>query len=634
MPLLVCAFCHQGNRKRKVLKCLHAVCVACLSRCITYNGIVQCPNCKEETPAPLKSAISQFDALADCVVDEEEVRESNTAEAGVATCKDTCCDECFEETPAESKCVDCGAHFCPDHASVHPKSRAFYKHRLVDLPEQSSPARHSSSASSDSLYCPLHPTEQLESYCSCCRDLLCGTCLPAHNQDHEKYVRPVAEAAKEARKMIKGILGESVCDSDREAERALKSVNSAVHVLHDRTEATSFKISEYFQGVIALVKERESQVLDDLDKLRANRLLPLEKHQGRLYSFMASSAALLPFLNEKQPDSNFLKLESWLEESANREVSLLEEGMDPYHSRPVFDFSADSEADFKSCLSKLGRVKDNSVNVAKSSFSCAPVAQKDMEMIISVVVKDDAGCGKTAEEAEHADLKLEASCADNDVSTIIDTSAAETTTFNGQKSLLANFQPTTVGVHSLSATFNGRHLPGSPVLVDVKEVIEDDIFDPASCLTPVVLSNDNKTVQLASYCSLNVLGAKTYSSGSHTIRIRIEKPNQKNIHIGTTSASGKSALEQSSHAPGVHAWTDNQRNARGVGVASVFQTVSPASHWSSDEVLRLHLNFDNSTLTLTEESTGKQATSKIDGKPLRLFVRKTSSSVTGKVTII
>ena len=438
--------------------------------------------------------------------------------------------------------------------------------------------------------------------------------------------------------MIKGILGEGICDSDGEAERALKSVNSAVHDLHDRTEATSFKISEYFQGVIALVKERESQVLDDLDKLRANRLLPLEKHQGRLHSFMASSAALLPFLNEKQPDSNFLKLESWLEESANREVCLLEEGVDPYHSWPVFDFSADSEADFKSCLTKLGRVKDNSVNVAKSSFSCAPVAQKDMEMIIRVVVKDDAGCGKTAEEAEHAELKLEASCADSDVSTIIDTSAAQITTFNGQKSLLANFQPTTVGVHSLSATFNGRHLPGSPVLVDVKEVIEDDIFDPASCLTPVVLSNDNKTVQLASYCSSNVLGTKTYSSGSHTIRIRIEKLNQKNIYIGMTSASGKSALEQKRSSSGVFTWTDSlqqqQEDIFGTLLVSNLPSHTPAWRWSKDDVLRLDLSYDKDTLTLTQESTGKRATRKTDGKPLRLFVCKSSTSCAGKVTIM
>ena len=145
-----------GNRKRKVLKCLHAVCVACLSCCITYNGIVRCPNCKEETPAPLKSAISQFDALADCVVDEEEVRESNAAEAGVATCKDTCCDECFEERRAESKCVDCGAHFCPDHASVHPKSRAFYKHRLV----QNNQVQHVIHLLHHLILCIVHSIQQ------------------------------------------------------------------------------------------------------------------------------------------------------------------------------------------------------------------------------------------------------------------------------------------------------------------------------------------------------------------------------------------------------------------------------------------------------------------------------------------
>ena len=85
-------------------------------------------------------------------------------------------------------------------------------------------------------------------------------------------------------------------------------------------------------------------------------------------------------------------------------------------------------------------------------------------------------------------------------------------------------------------------------------IVEDDVFDPASCLPPVVLSNDNKTLQLASYCSSTVLGLL------HAIHVRIDAPDHTAMHIGVTSTSGKSALARSGTSSGVFAWNDSKPN--------------------------------------------------------------------------
>ena len=108
-----------------------------------------------------------------------------------------------------------------------------------------------------------------------------------------------------------------------------------------------------------------------------------------------------------------------------------------------------------------------------------------------------------------------------------------------RKSLLATYQPFSIGSHIIMATVNDDHLCCSPIKVQVADV---DVFDPANCHESLTLSNYNTSPAVRYYSHWHeeevrsVLGSRVYSQGQHHICIRINGSLVHNALIGVTDA--------------------------------------------------------------------------------------------------
>ena len=188
-------------------------------------------------------------------------------------------------------------------------------------------------------------------------------------------------------------------------------------------------------------------------------------------------------------------------------------------------------------------------------------------------------------------------------------------------SVLASLQPPT-GVQADSAQ---QDIPGQRIL---------DTFNPAKCHPDITLDDDNRTATFTGEEGRDpcVLGATSYTTGQHDIRIRLDDV-QKNsyIVIGMTSNT-EPPLDKFKHSPGLSAWN-------GWGTMHVIPSSGDwqdggdvGQQWENGDILHLHLDCQQHTLSAHHERTGKTHTINDVIGELQLFVSLYSSGQ--KVSII
>ena len=211
-------------------------------------------------------------------------------------------------------------NYCHDHAESHPKSRATCRHTLVILDPSVSADQVEKSVSEN---CPLHSTQQLSSFCSCCCYLLCQQCEIIHPFEPKQHILLVFDAASQAKLALNGRLG-GATEGDRSSlDKAFEAVVKTIQDLYNQTEAVSADVTEYFDGLVKVIRKRENEVLSDLDHLRSKKLLPSEAQRSRLGDTISASSTATSYLNSRQSDTNFLKMHSWLDEVADKEAQRL-----------------------------------------------------------------------------------------------------------------------------------------------------------------------------------------------------------------------------------------------------------------------------------------------------------------------
>ena len=351
MPNPKCASCSLDRNRGKLLKCMHSVCVPCLPKQITFGNALTCPSCSEITPPP-PGGLTQLQALPDSVLDFETLSASCDVYQTDVTLS---CDDCVEYRKAVSTCLECKMNYCQTHAEGHPLSRATYQHKLEIL---------SAIGSADPIIkeqagekCPLHPTEEIRSFCSHCSQLLCQRCEIIHPSEHNQGILPVSEAASQAKLALTArlVTGD---DGDRSGlDEAFDGVVDAIQDLHTQTEAVSAEVNEYFDGLVAVIRKRENAVLGDLDQLRTKKLLPLEAQQSRLANTINASSTAKSYLTSRQSDANLLKMRPWLEEVADREDKLLQEDAGPCTSAKLV-FTPNTSTDMVDVVRQFGGVAD------------------------------------------------------------------------------------------------------------------------------------------------------------------------------------------------------------------------------------------------------------------------------------
>ncbi|XP_065192490.1 E3 ubiquitin-protein ligase TRIM56-like [Sycon ciliatum] len=250
MPRSDCVFCESSNTRGKLLKCLHSICVECLEKHTNDNSSVGCPGCGAITPPPL-AGVPLLQYLPD-----SDVLSGDAGEA-TAIMQNKLCDECAEDTVAVAICMDCGDHFCTDHAKGHPKSRKSYRHKVVPLSEadSSSPSARRPTPGSK---CALHPSSEQSHFCMVCRKILCDKCLEASNRhdQHRQDLLPIEQAVSTIRDSLIAKMTASFSGEGSELESALATTDKALSQLHDQTETVSSEINDFFTQLKTVIDKR------------------------------------------------------------------------------------------------------------------------------------------------------------------------------------------------------------------------------------------------------------------------------------------------------------------------------------------------------------------------------------------
>ena len=543
MPNPNCASCSLDKNRGKLLKCMHSVCVPCLPKQITFGNALICPTCSEITPPP-PVGLTQLQALPDSVLNFETLSAScDVYRTDVALG----CDDCVEYRGAVSTCLECKMNYCQTHAEGHPLSRATYQHKLEILGASGSAGPIIKEQAGEK--CPLHPTEEIRSFCSHCSQLLCQRCEIIHPSEHNQGILPVSEAASQAKLALTSrlVTGD---DGDRSSlDEAFDGVVNAIQDLHTQTEAVSAEVNEYFDGLVAVIRKRGNAVLGDLDQLRSKKLLPLEAQRSRLANTINASSTAKSYLTCRQSDANLLKMRPWLEEVADREEKLLKEDGAPCVSAKLV-FTPNTSTDMVDVVRQFGDVADVAV-----------------------------------------------------------------------PSGLASLQSPT-GVQADSAQ---QDIPDQRIL---------DTFNPAKCHPDITLGDDNRTATLTDEEENDrcVLGATSYTTGQHDIRIRLDDvQEQSGIIIGMTS-NNDPPLDTYAHSPGLSAWF-GMDTCHFIPSDGDFRWSGDAGQpWQNGDILHLHLDCQQHTLSAHHGHTSKTHTIHDVIGELRLFVSMDRSGQ--KVSII
>ena len=594
-----------------MLKCLHTVCVKCVPQQTSFKGEVICPACTKRTAS--QSGVDPLKSLPDCYVDSEDNVPHSAGSEHVESrqAEEKLCDECGEDTPAVAQCIDCNATFCHIHAQGHPLSRATLKHRIQELTSQSvvSPSPEDQPAHP----CLVHTNKVVQSFCTECNELLCEVCDYAHTSDHKQSLLPIAEAAVNAKATIRAKLGQESCTAPAALEEKLDAMTAAVDSLQSEVLNTSDKVTQYFDSIREAVSKREKDVLAQIDHHQTMRMLPLDKQRGLIESCLCISTAVAAFLEAEQPTENFLRMSTWLEEAADRQASCLKDIAGPPQPA-VFKFIPDKDSEVRAVLNTVGRISDVTLDAVTSNLVCPSTSEVKTEMLILVNATNMDGETITIEDVEKSQLLVEVTAPDNDINPqyMLPSSSDD-------PSLVARYLPMAAGQYKVSATVSGKHLRGSPNDVMVRQVSQGDTFDPAKCHQSLLLSRNNLTAEKVAGGYGCVLGTGQYTTGQHNINIKLEEVNSGTGAVIGVTKSKKPALDMMVHTPGLTAWHFKVNFHYPVDSVAWNNSTDVGQPWRSGDVISLHLDCDQHTVTLTHQRSGKShAATNVTGT-LRLY---------------
>ena len=174
---------------------------------------------------------------------------------------------------------------------------------------------------------------------------------------------------------------------------------------------------------------------------------------------------------------------------------------------------------------------------------------------------------------------------------------------------LASLQSHT-GVQADSAH---QDIPGQRIL---------DTFNPAKCHPDITLDDDNRTATFTAKEGSEpcVLGATSYTTGQHDIRIRVDDmQGWSGIVIGMTSNTDP-PLDKYRHSPGLSAWIDWGTSHLIPSSVDLQDGGDVGQDWENGDILHLHLDCQQHTLSAHHERTGKTHTIHDVIGELRLFV--------------
>ena len=164
--------------------------------------------------------------------------------------------------------------------------------------------------------------------------------------------------------------------------------------------------------------------------------------------------------------------------------------------------------------------------------------------------------------------------------------------------LQALYKPLVTGSYIVTASLQGKQLPGSPATV---KVVKSPGFDPARCHADLKLTNDMRTVTHSSHRGYrSVCGVELFTSGQVSVDMRLDVLPSKPTEIFICAC-----MSPQPRLDGYHCNEQEIFGWYGRCAGNYWYGKDLGQPWKPADVITLTLDLDKHTLTGHHHRTGK-----------------------------
>ncbi|XP_035714345.1 tripartite motif-containing protein 2 isoform X2 [Folsomia candida] len=276
-PPLSCSICRDKYKNPKVLPCLHTFCEGCLIDYLPQESLsLTCPECRQQSILPERGVSDLQTNFCVSSLSMELVRGCGYCDKGAAS----------------FKCHDCDVDMCATCSKTHPSKQDGKPesscHQISPLHPVDSNSNENVGMKKDGssnsltntgnktnghqdetaaaagryLYCPSHAGQTLRFFCRDCDTAVCSSCTDIEHGRHStiRVLDAVAEEKLRLQQLLDGIT-----EKVKKLEDAVQLAETAAEELASNKVVGEAQISAAFDQLVTRLKERRSNLLDELD---------------------------------------------------------------------------------------------------------------------------------------------------------------------------------------------------------------------------------------------------------------------------------------------------------------------------------------------------------------------------------
>ena len=283
-----------------ILACGHCVCRGDAGNIPTGQrdgGALQlcCPTCRQHTPMPEEGL-----AALPCNYTLVEMIEAQggdggdggdggavAAKAAPAHVCNFSVGECDDGAAATHHCEECGEFLCADCRAMHGRGKRTKLHAVLLLADLAASGGAALPPPPPDT-CEAHPGEPKKLWCETCNKCICCDCIVVDHRDHvfnflpamfDKHRPEMAAALEQLRARLPPV------------EASIAELTGVESALAARREVLCAEIGERFDGFVAAVQQRRSEVLAECSALAQAKEKQLVAQREALQGNLASMGA-------------------------------------------------------------------------------------------------------------------------------------------------------------------------------------------------------------------------------------------------------------------------------------------------------------------------------------------------------
>lgn len=451
-PALLCGVCKQFFHRPKLLRCLHSFCKSCIESLAGNvsgrEGIVVCPICS--SPSELGS--KGTDELPVNFLIAVELKNRNyVVEEKKAPIK---CGNCEDNAEATGQCNECAEFLCDKCTNAHRRVRVTREHQIISLNELTTNDEENNNLCSRDN-CSDHSGEELTYFCQTCNKLICRECTVVSHPKTTHAFEPLKDAASKHRQEITALL-DAIKMRNPFVKRALLEIEEACGDIPQHALAIEEQIKGSTTRYIRALKEREEQLLDDLEAMREYKATLLEQQKERLYKGMRDIESNCELIEKMLQEGNAVEIARVKDFMAGRLRNLTDmmQDMSPTEG-PDFDYVTEEELLF-GIIKRSGKIESSTrppaVRLIGEGLYNAAVGKTSS---FTLAVREDAQINKH-------DLDIRIETPDLVILTC-------NVTEHSSRLYTLSYTPRIHGEHVITVLAKGEEVEESPYTVNVKK---------------------------------------------------------------------------------------------------------------------------------------------------------------------